>query len=73
MKKKKKRKELEKIKILRAGMLSMLSSGETMYETRRRGGGGGGGGGKRPWAKCQNIFKTSHVETSEKACDLDYP
>ena len=34
---------------------------------------GGGGGGKRPWAKCQNIFKTSHVETSERACDLDYP
>ena len=50
----------------------MLSSagGRTMFETQ---GGGGGGGGKRPWAKCQNIFKTSHVETSERACDLDYP
>ena len=48
----------------------MLSSGGggTMYETQ-----GGGGGGKRPWAKCPNIFKTSHVETSERACDLDYP
>ena len=52
----------------------MLSSagggGGTMHETQ---GAGSGGGGKRPWAKCQNIFKTSHVETSERACDLDYP
>ena len=43
-----------------------------MFEAQG-GGGGGGGGGKRPWSKCQNIFKTSHVETSERACDLDYP
>ena len=52
----------------------MLSSagGEGGICSRRRGV-GGGGGGKRPWAKCQNIFKTSHVETSERACDLDYP
>ena len=53
-------------------MLSSAGGGELC--TRRRGrGAGGGGGGKRPWAKCQNIFKTSHVETSERACDLDYP
>ena len=51
----------------------MLSSAGGGGDYVRDAGGWGGGGGKRPWAKCQNIFKTSHVETSERACDLDYP
>ena len=51
-------------------MLSSAGGGEDYVLDA---GGRGGGGGKRPWAKCQNIFKTSHVETSERACDLDYP
>lgn len=49
-------------------MLSSAGGGDYVRDA-----GVGGGGGKRPWAKCQNIFKTSHVETSERACDLDYP